>query len=844
MFTRILRLLSSIWYQLTSSQYRLLQKSGLLDPDYYLDNYPDVAASGVDPLTHYLRKGFAEHRQPGPLFDHEYYRHQVPELKEKVDNPLVHFLEEGRYQGLKANFLVDPEYYACVSPDFDNKTMDSLSHFLQKGGKDAQACSLSPYFDVRFYCNKYVDARKHLDDPRAAYIDFLSDGVEENRQPSAFFDSAFYLDKNPVLKKLGLDPLRHYGKFGAENRRSPSPLFDPIFYENKYGVTNCDDLYAHFLKNTLQEDLQPCSWFDPVFYRQTYLSEAENPILPLKHFLEIGFKNHYYPNKDVANLAEKPVISILVPVYNIKISHLNNCIRSVLNQSYPHWEICLVDDCSTDGEIRQVLTDWAASDLRIKIDFLAENSGISAATNVAAGLASGSYLTFLDNDDELAPEALYTFATWLNKNPGELYYSDESLISEDGRQLSVFRKPSFNRELLLSHNYVTHGVLTQKTLFDQVGGCAEEFNGAQDHDLFFKLSEAAKTIIHIPKVLYYWRASATSTSINHDEKHYANDAGRKSVDRALARWGQTGKVELTDWKFFYRAKRPVQVEFSTTIVISWEKPEDGIIEWVTNLITSTGHKVSQLILLMTQQPSDSLVDTISTATGIETVCKVVADDLRPSAKLNSVLAGIESYFVTFVSGDLNIISDDWLAALVEFGQFPEFGIVSGRIEYPDEYYNSLTSVPNTREASPVYYNHFLTNCSVFMNGRHCQQEVLMTSSDLFLIRNELLQSEGGLDSTHFPHLFALTDLSLRLHQQGWKNIYTPHCKATTNINDLTRHRQCPVEALQEEKMRFQNKWFEVLNCGDPFYNPGVLSDKDLCIHEYPVWLAGPQPSLS
>ncbi len=839
MLTRIRRLVTAAIYRLVSSRYRLIRTSGLFDGAYYLKNNPDVAASGAEPLVHYLKQGFSENRRPGPLFDHNYYFHQASSPGDNVQNPLLHYLGKGREQGFKPNFFVDPDYYRLVNPDYHASTLDPLSHFLQEGDFHNQECSPSPYFDPHFYCKTYADAAHLVNDPGAAYVHWLHSIPEENRQPSVYFDPPCYLDKNPTLTELGLNPFSHYGTFGASERKSPCPLFDPDFYAKTYEISDCDDLFAHFLRNSLQEDRQPCSWFDPAFYRRTYLSGADQPPAALKHFLEVGLSSHHYPNQAVAELVDKPLISIAVPVYNVKISYLNNCIRSVLYQSYPHWELCLMDDCSTDPAIRPLLARWAALDSRIKTGSLAKNSGISAATNGAAKLASGSYLAFLDNDDELAPDALQTFATWINRHPADLYYSDENLIGDDGRQFSVFRKPGFNRELLLCHNYVNHCVLTRKSLYDKVGGCDDKLNGAQDHDLFLRLSEQAETTLHIPRILYHWRASATSTSINHDQKDYANEAGRKSVENALARAGDVAEVAFTDWKFFYRVNRRIEKELSVTLVISWEKHEGDIIDWLTRLLDSAGCKVAQLIIIMSKHPTDALIGAIKRATGIDAVLGIAADQRRSAARLHLVHAEIACDLVAFVSGELDIESPKWLATLVGYGQSPEFGRVGGRVDYPAEFYDSVTTMPDCSSSSPHYYCHFLTNASVFMNGRHCPQQVLSPSGDLFLVNSALLKAEAAIDAAESPYLFTLVDFSLRLHQMGRKNVYTPHCRAKTSSNPLaadSAHSASP--ALQEEKQRFQNKWSDLLNCGDPFYNPGLISDEGLSVDEFRGWLTG------
>ncbi len=700
----------------------------------------------------------------------------------------------------------------------------------------------SGLFDPQYYCREYPDAAKYAASPAKAYKHFLSVGLANNRRPSVFFDTDWYLDKTPAIRELGYDAISHYlfFKFGCREKKSPCPLFDAAFYQKKYEVADCEDLFAHYLTHALPEDRQPCAWFDPIFYRRTYLGEWPEPTSPLKHFLEFGLKKHLYPNNDVAELPEKPVISVLMPVYNVEIAHLNTCIRSVLYQSYPHWELCLADDCSTNPEIRLLLTCWAASDPRIKVVCLAKNSGISAATNAAAGLAGGSYLAFLDNDDELATEALQYFVKRINNQPADLYYSDEDLIGTDGRQLSVFRKPDFNSELLLCHNYITHCVLTSKALYEKVGGCAGELNGAQDLDLFLKLSEKATAIIHIPEVLYHWRALPTSTSTNHNQKSYADEAGRQSVAGALARREIRGETLFTDWKFFYRAKRAIMREVSVTLVVNWERSEEEILDWLTKLLAASGHKVWQVVLLMATHPSDALIEALAQATGIVATYRIFPEGQGFAAKLHSALPDIHGELVALVNGDLDITSDHWLAALVEYGQSPEVGMVGGQIEYPAEDALTVTPIADCNITSPLYYARFLTDCSVLLNIGLCPQEVLGVGSDLTLVRRELLLAADGFHARQFPFLFAFIDFSFSLHQQGKKNIYTPYCKATTNARSIIRHRQWSSTALQEEKARFQHKWFDVLHRGNPFYNPGIVSDSGRSVDEFRAWLTGPR----
>ncbi len=288
----------------------------------------------------------------------------------------------------------------------------------------------------------------------------------------------------------------------------------------------------------------------------------------LEHYLRRGVYEQIFTDSRVAELPGKTVISIVVPVYNPAPHHLNNCIRSVLYQAYPHWQLCLCDDCSTEPHVRDLLADWEARDKRIQVICHEKNTGISGATNSAASIATGDYLGFLDNDDELTVDCLYQVVKILAKTGADLVYTDEDLIGEDGRSYSPFFKPDFNRELLLCHNYITHFVVTSRALFEQVGGCDPAMDGAQDFDLLLELTERAGGIAHVPEVVYHWRASATSTSVNHEQKSYADEAGRRAVTEAMARRGINGEVRTTEWKYYYRVLREVRERPPVTVILT------------------------------------------------------------------------------------------------------------------------------------------------------------------------------------------------------------------------------------------------------------------------------------
>ncbi len=755
----------------------------------------------MDPLVHYVSNGLAEGRLPGPLFDGE--------CRKPIQTAKNHSVADR----LRPSLFDDP-----------------LLRILQENGRfDLN----SPYFDPEFYCGRYPDAAPHVHDPVLAYRHFFLVGLAERRQPSAFFDTAYYLDKTPILYEQGRDPLSHYLVFGIEEGKSPSPLFDPRYYCKTCDTGSEKDPFAHYLRHEPDSDNRPCAWFDPVFYRERYLATVDRRDSPLKHYLQQGVGAKAYPNREVAELAAKPLISVVVPVYNVAPAYLNSCIRSVLYQSYPHWELCLADDCSTDPEVRPLLEQWSGTDRRIKITLLSENVGISAATNTAAALATGEYLAFLDNDDELAPEALFTFVRAIAEG-ADLLYSDEDLIGADGTRFSVFRKPGFNRELLLCHNYVTHCVVAQKVLFDRVGGCAGEMNGAQDHDLFLKLAEHARKITHIPEILYHWRASESSTSINHSQKGYADEAGRKSVAGAFDRRGIAGKVEFTDLKFFYRARRVLPPNPSVSVLVHFRRSFDEFEPWLTRLLSTAGVEVGQLVIAGESRELLEAANKAGTAAGTEIECLMVPPDIGPAAAYNEAIATLRGEFVVLADCFLDAPCDGWLAALLEYAAQEDVGFVGGKVDYPSDLIE-VTPIPDCTVTSPSYYARFVANCSILMNGLQCSQEVRSMTGEICLIRTDLLREAGCFRAADFPLLFFVQDLAFRLHLQGRTHIYTPCCAWT-----MTAARQDdPESRLVLEKERFQRQWSMLLSQGDPFYNTGLLVDRELSLPAFQAWLVGP-----
>lgn len=367
------------------------------------------------------------------------------------------------------------------------------------------------------------------------------------------------------------------------------------------------ELFLHYAAEGWRKKYRPSALFDVEFYGATY-PESQNAFHPLEYYQEQGVLAGHYPCQEVAELSKKPVISLLVPVFNTEEGLLRRCIHSVLYQAYPHWELCLVDDGSPAEHIRPLLEEYAARDKRIKISLEKENAGISLATNKAAALASGEYFAFLDHDDELTLDALYQVVAAINTHDPDALYSDEELIDWRGLRCTRFYKSDYNPDLLLCHNYITHFFITRSALFRQVGGLSAECTGAQDYDLVLKIAEQSKRIHHIRRSLYRWRAAETSTSIHHEQKEYADAAGLQALSNAVERRGMAAAVQRGPLNFYYRVQRQVRTSCQVSALIRLAGDISNAGEWLQKLLASSSYPYIDYMVLHRDSVEDLSVE--------------------------------------------------------------------------------------------------------------------------------------------------------------------------------------------------------------------------------------------
>ena len=756
----------------------LLPYLSSIDYDFYIRNGPGA------------ENNFE--RSPHPLFDSIYYRNRYLDNSYKR-HPFCHYMSVGFARGYKPG----------------------------------------PFFDYDIYA-KNANWRREHGNPLRHYLGHVRGGWPRT---GIFFDLDWYLDKIPVLRHLNIDPVKHYRLQGARKGRSPTPLFDPKFYlsstpEDPHAAA---DPFSHYLIYGILQDKQPCFWFEPVYYQKTYASDIGDSS-PLEHYLRKGLLKGNYPTGRVEKVPSKPRISVVVPVYNAEPHLLNYCIRSVQTQEYPHWQLCLADDGSTREGLKEQLDKWVALDCRIKVIYNEKNLGISAASNAAAALADGDFIGFLDNDDELTPDCLYHVAETIARMSADVVYTDEDLIDVEGSRLSVFYKPGFNKMLLESHNYITHFVVVARALFSECKGFRSVYDGAQDFDLMLRLSDLTDKIVHIPRILYHWRAAKTSTSIDHSQKSYAHEAGKKALAVYIEKNQRNASAEDTELHYFYRLKKKLFAE-PTVHVLVWSRDLQRDREHFKQIRKTTDYTRCEILLLA--EPAGERRHAAEDRRSCISEGVYLEENVHFTSKtraLNDVIDTSDSDYLVFLDSSVFTVESGWLKELVSQVSCEGVGIACGRLSYLCGDGTSYT-VPDLKRKGAHYYFSFLTSCSRHLNGLHCSQFIHFSPWDICIIKRKQYDSLGGFEAEMYPSLFAMTDLSLRAAQSGLKTVYTPYA-AVIGEQEGSHTCACDTDGCMAEKNAFQSTWRDTLDKQDPYYNLNILDEHGIDRDSFRRWYVG------
>jgi GT2 family glycosyltransferase len=492
----------------------------------------------------------------------------------------------------------------------------------------------------------------------------------------------------------------------------------------------------------------------------------------------------------------RPLVSVLVPVYNPDERWLDAMVRSVQAQVYGNWELCLADDLSPAPHVRPALSRWAAADDRIKVTFRTENGNIAAASNTALAMATGDFVALLDHDDILLPHALHEVVRALQTHrDSDLVYSDEDKILIGGARGQVHFKGEFDPDYLLSTNYICHLSVMRREAVTSVGGFRSGLDGSQDHDLVLRVSELGRPVCHVADVLYSWRQVPGSAALRSTEKPAAWEAGRRAVEDALKRRKTGGHAALGPAPGLYIARYPVPAGWRVTAIV---------------LATDVDATASSLAALRSAPgliPSDWIVvghDEALERLGESTVGVVVTHGSAHRSRLvNKLIAGLDSEVVVLLGGDLapTAAHPVWLDPLLEQVGRDDIGVVGGRILHGDgnvEEEGLRVGVPRLAESIGLRLPVI--------------QRVSAVSADCLAIKRERFQAAGGFDE-RYRVSFHDVDLCLRLRRAGLATLYTPLTELQRLRREVTR--ACAADDGEELRRLWEGspEWI------DPFVSP-------------------------
>ena len=532
-------------------------------------------------------------------------------------------------------------------------------------------------------------------------------------------------------------------------------------------------------------------------------------------------------------------ISILVPLYNTPEPFLRDMITSVLNQTYQNWELCLADGSDAEhGEVGRICREYLEKDSRIVYQKLLKNEGISGNTNECLKLATGEYIGLFDHDDILHPSTLYEYVKAVNEQDADYIYCDETTFKNGdiNKMLTMHFKPDYAVDNLRANNYICHFSVFAKRLLEGEELFRSRFDGSQDHDMILRMTDRAKHIVHIPKLLYYWRCHEGSVASGIDAKPYVVAAAKGAVADHLRRHGFT-HFQITSTRAFetiFKIRYEIIGDPMISIVIPNKDHAADLKRCITSILEKSTYENYEIVIVENGSETKEIFDYYTSLKEYDNIRVVTYEKpegqngFNYSAVNNFGVKQTKGDYILLLNNDTEVITVNWMEELLMYAQREDVGAAGAKLYYGNktiQHAGVVLQLGAHRTAGHSHYGQSRENLGYM--GRLCYaQNVSAVTGACLLVKKSLFEEVGGLDES-FAISLNDVDFCLKLREKGLLNVFTPfaelyHYESVSRGLDDSGEK---AERYNRESAHFRGKWKTVLEKGDPYYNPNFSLDR-------------------
>ena len=532
-------------------------------------------------------------------------------------------------------------------------------------------------------------------------------------------------------------------------------------------------------------------------------------------------------------------ISILVPLYNTPEPFIRDMITSVLNQTYQNWELCLADGSDAEhGEVGRICREYLEKDSRIVYQKLLKNEGISGNTNECLKLATGEYIGLFDHDDILHPSTLYEYVKAVNEQDADYIYCDETTFKNGdiNKMLTMHFKPDYAVDNLRANNYICHFSVFAKRLLEGEELFRSRFDGSQDHDMILRMTDRAKHIVHIPKLLYYWRCHEGSVASGIDAKPYVVAAAKGAVADHLRRHGFT-HFQITSTRAFetiFKIRYEIIGDPMISIVIPNKDHAADLKRCITSILEKSTYENYEIVIVENGSETKEIFEYYTSLKEYDNIRVVTYEKpegqngFNYSAVNNFGVKQTKGDYILLLNNDTEVITVNWMEELLMYAQREDVGAAGAKLYYGNktiQHAGVVLQLGAHRTAGHSHYGQSRENLGYM--GRLCYaQNVSAVTGACLLVKKSLFEEVGGLDES-FAISLNDVDFCLKLREKGLLNVFTPfaelyHYESVSRGLDDSGEK---AERYNRESAHFREKWKTVLEKGDPYYNPNFSLDR-------------------